>query len=484
MISRECQNSFLAYLNQIVIAEERLDNYRELIWNVIITPSNYIEIFRIITANGKQDHEKWEMNIDDLKRIMEDFEVKFQWEELRPLMRYLSLKSTADSCTFEDFLYFILPHTEGSLSSTKKLSDKYRFQLEENKSFIHEGKNENSRNMLDSDNEFFFDPTSFELSYAENKSALSNIDFPKKLNNLRQFIYSPIKEIFYTEIRNIRDLQLYSRAVINNRDFSKFELFKIFDYEASGFVTLNNLRQFGIKLGRQFDILSLERIAHRLKVDEHSKIDYKSFFRLFFNNIEAFENIEKMKFNFYFRAIKGKTKPKSRRLVIRSNKTSKAQGDPYVLAIFSERIRSVSVNQGQRQMNSHSNARRAVSTMRRRPPRIIPKVGIAPVFLENPPKQLMPCSIHAKRIANAFKFIADYEMKIELLRKLIPLNTNLETQKFVFYIFGKADSIPTLKLLKVLNRILQMEMNIDELMILFRREFREEYKKVLYMLIN
>lgn len=133
MISRDCQKFFLDLIYEYTIAEGRLNSFRDTLYKRVYDRDQYIDIFVLLLSNGKGVKQKLSkkypylpvLTPEHLRVLLEDFQIPFQREELKPLCSLISQDRNSNEITFEDFIDWALPDLEQGDNLKKNLFQKW-----------------------------------------------------------------------------------------------------------------------------------------------------------------------------------------------------------------------------------------------------------------------------------------------------------------------------------------------------------------------
>lgn len=342
MISRDCQKYFLSLLYEYAAAESKLDNSREMLWARIIKPAHYIDIFKaFLTKKSETGEGNWSMDLDDLKILLEDLEIKFKWEELKPLCGLISKSWSREKITFVDFLNFVLPDVESVEFIQRKLIDTYREELSQTmagfstlnffkKENVKEGdainingdvkEGGNEKEEVVNNEGYKFDIETFEITLDdENKEESKDVKLPlllksgrkktkmtrkekkRSLLQIKPEILSQIKQLFQDELNNFRGLKIRSRLVSGEQSFTRRKLFHMIDFENNGVISYKNINQFTIKHAKPLKFKKLKLLYRRMKLDLQEKITFKEFMKIFIDCYNSQEMKERHFYNFYYK---------------------------------------------------------------------------------------------------------------------------------------------------------------------------------------
>lgn len=318
MISRDCQKYFLNLIYEYTSAENKLDSPRSVLWSRILRPAYYIDIFKVFISSKKEQkgEENWIMDLDDLKILLEDLEIKFKWEELKPLCGLISKSWSRERITFLDFLNFILPDVESVDLIKKKLADIYRNEL--SKTLGNYGIQKNFEKKIENEmfnkNGYNFDINTFEIKLEDEDEIDANLPLLKQknkkfgeeksrksFNTMKRAILIPIRKIFQTELKNFRHLKIRSRLVSDDPSFKRRRLFQMIDFEKNGVISYKNLKQFTIKHGKPIRFKKLKYLYRRMKLNIQEKITFREFTTIFFDCYNAQQKKERHYYNFYYK---------------------------------------------------------------------------------------------------------------------------------------------------------------------------------------
>ena len=307
MISRNCQKFFLDLMYEFCLAESRLDSSREILWSRIMKPIYYIDIFKLLIRDKEDPQDRWFIDLDDLKIMLEDLEINFKWEELKPICSMVSKTWNKQRITFVDFLNFIIPDLEEEEFVKKQLISRYREELNAETLLTQTF----GKGIPKNDDNYEFNSDTFELNLnvvkldGDDKRSrvveLPKSGTKKKLNTLKRFIFNPLKHIFQEEVKNYRFLKIKSRLISSEGSFKRRAFFRMLDFENNGVISVNNLKQFTVKHAKPIPFSKLKFLYRRMKVALQEKITFKQFMKIFFDCFEKPGGHERHFYNFYYK---------------------------------------------------------------------------------------------------------------------------------------------------------------------------------------
>lgn len=302
MIPQECQQDFYHFLRKLIDSENESTFYKEQVWLVTRSIRHYSKIFKLVSGGEGKVADRWAMESEDLKVVLEQLKVDFDWAELPPLMRTISRSWNSETVTFEDFLRYMIPPIPNREQSILKYSSSFKEE------FIQEQNREERRVRFKQEEDYEFNGRSFDLFLDGelSQAKLFKNDNPN-LSDLKEMVLVPFKKVFACELKNLKDLRMYAQMVTMQPNFTKKGLIKLLDPRSKGYVIFSQISHFITKTGNQnLKNEDSTYLMQRLKISKKLKMFPSKFFEIFFENIDSFAFLKEQDYNFYIK--KGKVR--------------------------------------------------------------------------------------------------------------------------------------------------------------------------------